>query len=73
MKRKLLKITEIAKLSNSAKFPNYERYIPQVLIKKIENLNEDGVKISRTYLLYLSRNKPSKSVTVGSGQAGSSF
>ena len=47
-------------------------------ITEIEDLNEDFVKISLSYLIYFSRNKPSKSVTVGmgragTGQAGSSF
>ena len=32
----------------------------------------EDMKISRSYLLYFPRNKPSESVTIGSGQVGSS-
>ena len=39
-----------------------------MLIAKIEDLSEDCVQISRSYLLNFSRNKPSKSITVGSGR-----
>ena len=35
------------------------------LIAQIEDLYKDWVKISHSYLLYFPRNKPSKSVTVG--------
>ena len=38
-----------------------------MFIAQIEDLNEDCVKISRSYLLLFTKNKPSKSVTVGSG------
>ena len=53
------------KTLKSALFQNYQRYRFQ-----IEYLNKDCVKISRLNLLYFPRNKPSKSVTVGSGPAG---
>ena len=39
------------------------------LVAQIEDFNEDFLKISILYLLYSPRNNPSKSVTVGSGQA----
>ena len=39
-----------------------------------EGLNKDCVEISRPYLLYnFQEKKPSKSVTVGTGRAGSLF
>ena len=41
------------------------------MIAQIGKLNKDCVKISGSYLSYFLRNKPSKSVTVGSGRAGS--
>ena len=41
------------------------------MIAQIGKLNEDRLKISAPYLSYFLRNKPSKSVTVGPGQAGS--
>ena len=62
--KKLLKITEIAKL------PNYQRYRYQILIEQIEGFSEDCVKILRPSLLYFLRNKPSNSDTVGLGRAG---
>ena len=40
------------------------------LIARIEDLNEDCVKISHPYLLYFPRNKPSKSVSVGFAASG---
>ena len=36
-----------------------------ILVVQIEDLNEDGVKSSRLYILYFLRYKPSKGVTVG--------
>ena len=39
-----------------------------MLMAEIEVFNEDCIKISHAYLLYFSRNKPSKCVTVGSGR-----
>ena len=36
-----------------------------ILITQIEDLNEGCVKISRPYISYFPRNKPSKRVTVG--------
>ena len=38
---------------------------------QIQELIEDYVKISRPYLLHFPRNKPSKSVTVGTGRVES--
>ena len=62
---KLLKITETPTLPNSSQqFLNYRRYQFQILISQTKNLNEDGVNISRPYLLYFPRNSPLKSVTV---------
>ena len=40
-------------------------------IAQIKDLNEDCVEISRPYLLYFLRNKPSNSVTIGLGMADS--
>ena len=40
---------------------------------RIEDFNEGCIKISRLYLVYFQRNKPSKSITAGSDRAGSSF
>ena len=37
-------------------------------IPQIKDLDEDCVKMSGPYLIYFLRNKPSKSVTVGSGR-----
>ena len=37
------------------------------MIAQMKNFNDDCVKISIPYLSYFSRNKSSKSVTVGSG------
>ena len=75
--KKLLKITEITTLPESAQFLNYQRYRSQILITQTEDLNEDCVE-SRLYLFARSRNKLSKNVMVGlgqarSGQAGSLF
>ena len=42
--------------------------VSQILIAQIEDLNEDGVQISRSYILYFVIYKPSKSDTVGSGR-----
>ena len=39
-----------------------------MLIKQVEDLNEDCVKMSRSYLSYFQRKKPSKSVTVRPGR-----
>ena len=50
----------------SDQFPNYQRYQIQMLIAQIQYLNENCVKISRSYLFYFSRNKTSKCVTVAS-------
>ena len=66
MMKELLKITEIATLSISGYFLNYRS---QIFIAQIEDLNEDFDKISPPYLLYFLRNKPLKSVTVGSGRS----
>ena len=49
-------------------FPNYQRYLSQIVIVQIEDSNEDCVKIQRPYLLYFPRYKPSKSVTVEPGR-----
>ena len=49
MMKKMLKIYEIATLQN------YQRYLFQILIAQIEDLNENCVKISRFYLLYFHR------------------
>ena len=38
------------------------------MIARIEDLNEDCVKVSSPYLLYFTRNMPSKSVTVDWGR-----
>ena len=38
------------------------------MLTQMENLNEDCVKIPSPYLLYVSRDKPSKSTMVGSGR-----
>ena len=43
----MLKIIEIATLPKNAYFPNYLRYLSQILTAQIEELNEDCVKISR--------------------------
>ena len=61
----MLKMTEMATLTKSAYYPNYQTYRSQILMKKVENLNENCVKISRSYLLYYPRNKPSKSIIAG--------
>jgi len=63
MMKKLMTITEIITLLKSAWFPNHRKYRLQILTAQIEDLNEDCVKISRSYLLYFPRDKPSKSVT----------
>ena len=49
------------------RIPNY----PHPQIAQMEDLKQDCVNISRPYLLYFSRNKPSKTVTVESGQTRS--
>ena len=41
----------------------------QILIAQVKDLNECCAKIARTYILYFPRNKPSKSVAVGSGRS----
>ena len=72
--KKLLTVNEIATLLKSAQFPNYQGYRSQIKdLTVIENLNKDCVKIACPYLLKFPRNKPSKSVTVGLGRAGSSL
>ena len=48
-------------------------YLSEILVAQIEDVNEDCVKISRPYLLYLPRNKLSKSVTVEPDRTSSSF
>ena len=63
--KKLLKITEITTLSKCAYFTNYQRYRYKILIAQIDDLIEDCVKISRLYLYCFSRNKLSKSLSVG--------
>ena len=65
MMKKLLKITEIARLPNNVYLPTYQRYRFQILIAQIHDLIKDFVKILCSYLLYFPRNKPSKSATVG--------
>ena len=45
--RFLMKNTEIATLLKSVLFPNYQRYLSQILIAEIEDLNKDCVKTSR--------------------------
>ena len=42
--KKLLKITEIATLPESAQFPNYQRYQFESLIAQIQDLTKDCVK-----------------------------
>ena len=42
--------------------------LSNVKTQNYEDLNEDCVKISRPYILYFPRYKPSKNVTVRSGQ-----
>ena len=54
-------------------FQNNQKFQSQILITQIKDLNKDCVKISISYLLCFPKNKPSKIVTVESGQAGSSF
>ena len=54
----------------STQFPNYRRYLSQILIAQIEDLNEDCVEISRPYILHFPRNKVSKIVTVGLSRVG---
>ena len=61
----MIKITEIARLPKSEQFSTCQRYLSQFLLAQIEDLNEDCVQISRSYLLYFPRNKSSNSVTVG--------
>ena len=63
--KEMLKITEIGTLRKSPWFSNHQRYWSQIFIAQIEDLNEDCVKISGSYLIYFLRNKSSKSVTVG--------
>ena len=41
MMKKLLKNTEIAKLTRSVLFPNNQRYRSQILMTQIKNLNKD--------------------------------
>ena len=65
MMKKLRKIIEIATLAKSALFPNYQRYRSEILLAQTEDLNEDCVKISHPFRLYVQRNGPLKSVTVG--------
>ena len=64
---KHLKINEMTTLPKSALFPSLQRYRSKSLITKIEELNEDFIIFCMPYLLYLPRNKSSKSVTVGPG------
>ena len=40
------------------------------MISQIEDWKKDSVKILVSHLIYFMKNEPSKSVTVGSGQAG---
>ena len=47
------KTDEITTLWKSALFPNYRRCRIQIWIAQIEDLNANGVKILRSYLLYL--------------------
>ena len=70
---RLLEIIEIATLPKSAEFHNYQRYQSKILIAQIEDFKEACVKISRPYLIYFPRNKPSKRVTAGPGRAISLF
>ena len=46
------------------------KLMSKIIIVQIKDLNKDFVEITRPYLLYVLRNKPSKSVTVRSGLAG---
>ena len=55
-------------MPKSTLFPKYQRYRSQMLTSKIEELNQDYVKISRLCRENFPRNKPSMSITVGSGQ-----
>ena len=85
MFKNLLNFFEIATLPKSEWFSIYQRYWSQILIAQIKDLNEDCVKILRSYISYVSRSKLSKSVTrseklvikkrysrAGFGRAGSS-
>ena len=66
MMKKLLKISEIATLSNSAEFQNYHRYRPQILITQIEDSNGDCVREIRRLRALLSGH--AMSVQAGPGQ-----
>jgi len=65
MMKKLLKMTEIVTLSNTAvsKLSKIQN-----LIAQIEDLNENYITISRPYILYFPRNKPRRALQ--SGRAG---
>ena len=65
--KKLLKITKFLRYGKAQSFQTV-RYLLQILIAQIEDLNKDYVKISGPYLICFLRNKPSKSVTLGSGR-----
>ena len=50
MIKKLLKIAKMVTLSESALFPNYKRYLYQILVAQIEDLMQDCVEILRSHL-----------------------
>ena len=45
----------------------FKRFL--ILLAQIGELNKDCVKMSSPYLIYFMKNKPSNSVTVGSGRS----
>ena len=53
-------------VAESLQFSNYQRFPFQILISQIDDLNKDCVNSSGLYLIRFLKNKPSKSVTVGS-------
>ena len=71
MMKKLLKITEIATLSKSARFPNNQSYRSQILLAQIEYLNEDCIHI---YVpIFYTFREISGQRALRSDRAGSSF
>ena len=80
--KKLLKITEIATVSKSAKFPNQQRCQFQILIVQIENLNKYQIKKIKNKFYVpifqsfreMSRQRTTvEPVRIGFNRAGSSF
>ena len=65
IRKKTLKIADIAMMPKSAYFPNYQKYRIKILKVQVESLNQDCVKIERPYIQYLTINELSKSDTVG--------